>query len=229
MVRRWFFALSALALIAVGLASLWWPGAAWSLLFIGPLILLGIRDSLQRKHTVLRNFPVIGHGRYFMEMVRPEIQQYFIESNIDAFPIEREMRSVVYRRAKGDLDTTPFGTQRNVYRIGYEWAGHSIAARRPPQHTPRVSVGGPDCQQPYSASLLNVSALSFGALSSNAVRALNRGARLADIYAVDYVEIRLPIPDADLAFIDLPLDHRDVKRTGGGPVVTLRVSQLLPA
>lgn len=98
MVRRWFFALSALALIAVGLLSLWWPGAAWSLLFIGPLVLLGIRDSLQRKHTVLRNFPVIGHGRYFMEMVRPEIQQYFIESNIDAFPIEREMCSVVYRR-----------------------------------------------------------------------------------------------------------------------------------
>ncbi|UCE77250.1 MAG: hypothetical protein JSU62_03330 [Gammaproteobacteria bacterium] len=98
MVRRWFFALSALALIAVGLLSLWWPGAAWSLLFIGPLVLLGIRDSLQRTHTVLRNFPVIGHGRYFMEMVRPEIQQYFIESNIDAFPIEREMCSVVYRR-----------------------------------------------------------------------------------------------------------------------------------
>ena len=90
----------------------------WALLFIGPLVLLGLRDTLQRKHTLLRNFPVIGHGRYFMEMVRPEIQQYFIESNIDAFPIEREMRSVVYRRAKGDLDTAPFGTQRDVYRIG---------------------------------------------------------------------------------------------------------------
>jgi glutamate synthase domain-containing protein 2 len=180
MVRRWFFVLSALALSVVGLLSLWWPGAAWSLLFIGALLLLGVRDTLQRKHTLLRNFPVIGHGRYFMEMVRPEIQQYFIESNIDAFPIEREMRSVVYRRAKGDLDTTPFGTQRDVYRIGYEWASHSIAARRPSQHTPRVSIGGPDCQQPYSASLLNVSALSFGALSSNAVRALNRGARLGN-------------------------------------------------
>ena len=134
MVRRWFFALSALALGVVGVLSLWWPGAVWSLLFIGPLVLLGLRDTLQRKHTLLRNFPVIGHGRYFMEMVRPEIQQYFIESNIDAFPIEREMRSVVYRRAKGDLDTTPFGTQRDVYRIGAAsrwasscaWAGAGI-------------------------------------------------------------------------------------------------------
>ena len=129
MVRRWFFALSALALGVVGVLSLWWPGAVWSLLFIGPLVLLGLRDTLQRKHTLLRNFPVIGHGRYFMEMVRPEIQQYFIESNIDAFPIEREMRSVVYRRAKGDLDTTPFGTQRDVYRIGAasRWASSSAS------------------------------------------------------------------------------------------------------
>ncbi|MGD2073598.1 MAG: FMN-binding glutamate synthase family protein [Gammaproteobacteria bacterium] len=180
MVRRWFLALSTLALGGIGLLSLVRPGAAWSLVFIGPLIGLGIRDSLQRRHTLLRNFPVIGHGRYFMEMVRPEIQQYFIESNIDAFPIEREMRSVVYRRAKGDLDTTPLGTQRNVYRIGYEWASHSVAAHSPPPQAPRIAIGSLDCRQPYSASLLNVSAMSFGAISKNAVRALNRAAHLGN-------------------------------------------------
>jgi glutamate synthase domain-containing protein 2 len=177
MVRRWFFAGSLAVLALVGLLSLAWPVAAWSLVVIIPLVALGIRDSLQSRHTVLRNFPVIGHGRYFMEMVRPEIQQYFIESNIDAFPIEREMRAVVYRRAKGVLDTAPYGTQRDVYRIGYEWASQSLAAHPPRDDEPRVSIGGPDCRQPYPAALFNVSALSFGAISSNAIRALNRAAR----------------------------------------------------
>jgi glutamate synthase domain-containing protein 2 len=177
MVRHWFILLSILSLSAVGLAAILWPSVLWTLVVLGPLILLGVRDSLQSRHTVLRNFPVIGHGRYFMEMVRPEIQQYFIESNIDAFPIEREFRSVVYRRAKGDLDTTPFGTQRNVYRVGYEWASHAVAAREPAAQEPRVQIGGPDCARPFSASLLNISAMSFGALSRNAVLALNRAAR----------------------------------------------------
>jgi hypothetical protein len=96
------------------LLALVWPNALWSLIVFGLLVSLGIHDSLQRKHTVLRNFPVVGHGRYFMEMVRPDIQQYFIESNIEAFPIGRESRSIVYQRAKGELETRPFGTQRDV-------------------------------------------------------------------------------------------------------------------
>lgn len=177
MVRRWFFIIAALLLTGIGLAATAWPGALWSLIVIGPLIGLGLRNALQRKHTILRNFPLIGYGRYFMEMVRPEIHQYFIESNIDAFPIEREFRSVVYRRAKGVLDTVPYGTQRDVYRIGYEWASHSMAAQPAAAAVPRVTIGGPDCRQPYSASLLNISAMSFGALSRNAVLALNRGAK----------------------------------------------------
>lgn len=110
-------------------------------------------------------------------MVRPEIQQYFIESNIDAFPIEREFRSIVYQRAKGELETKPFGTQRDVYRIGYEWAAHSMSPVHCSIRDPRVTIGGPDCRQPYSASLLNISAMSFGALSKNAVLALNAGAQ----------------------------------------------------
>jgi glutamate synthase domain-containing protein 2 len=176
MVRHWFYIGSVSILMFVLLLSLVWPNALWALIAVIPLLLLGIRDSLQRKHTVLRNFPLVGHVRYFLEMIRPEIQQYFIENNIDAFPIEREFRSIVYQRAKGELETRPYGTQRNVYRVGYEWASHSIAALPAAGEVPRVLVGSANCSQPYSASLLNVSALSFGAISKNAVLALNRGA-----------------------------------------------------
>lgn len=179
MVRRWFFGISLGVLVSVGLAAWVRPEILWSLVLFGPLILLGLTDAFQHKHTVLRNFPVIGHGRYFMEMVRPEIQQYFIESNIDAYPVEREFRSVVYQRAKGQLETKPFGTQRDVYRVGYEWASHSVAARWPLEEQPRVIIGGPDCRHPYSAALLNTSAMSFGAISKNAVLALNRAAKEA--------------------------------------------------
>jgi glutamate synthase domain-containing protein 2 len=176
MVRNWLFALVALSCIIVFAVALVTPGILWMLLILVPLVLLLIRDSLQRKHAVLRNFPLIGHFRYFMEMVRPEIQQYFIENNIDAFPVEREFRSIVYQRAKGELETRPFGTQRDVYRIGYEWASHSMAATQAMPEIPRIRIGGKDCEQPYDASVLNISAMSYGALSSNAVRALNRGA-----------------------------------------------------
>jgi len=177
MVRRWFYIGSISVLAVILLAALVWPGILWSLIVVVPLILLGARDSLQARHTILRNFPVIGHGRYFMEMVRPEIQQYFIDTNIDAFPIEREYRSLVYQRAKGELETRPYGTQRDVYRVGYEWASHSIAAHSPPDVVPRVRIGCPDCRRPYTASVLNISAMSFGAISKNAVRALNNGAK----------------------------------------------------
>jgi glutamate synthase domain-containing protein 2 len=176
MVRNWFIIGSVLLVAGILLLARVWPNALWSLAVVGPLVLLGIRDSLQRRHTVLRNFPVIGHLRYFLEMVRPEIQQYFVENNIDAFPIEREFRSIVYQRAKGELETRPFGTQRDVYRVGYEWASHSVAAQPAAAEPPRVRIGSGDCSQPYSASILNISALSFGAISKNAVRALNRGA-----------------------------------------------------
>ena len=177
MFRRRFYAISALVLAGIVAGAFVRPQILWLLLVVGPLVAIGMRDALQRQRTVLRNFPLIGHGRYLLEMVRPEIQQYFIESNIDAFPIERELRSIVYQRAKGELETKPFGTQRDVYRVGYEWAAHSIAPVIPLEDPPRLTVGGPDCKQPYAASLLNISAMSFGSLSSNAILALNRGAR----------------------------------------------------
>ncbi len=176
MVRRWFYMISAAVLILVLAGAFVSPYVLWVLVPIVPLIAIGMHDALQNRHTILKNFPLIGHGRYMLEAVRPEIQQYFIESNIDAFPIERELRSIVYQRAKGELETKPFGTQRDVYRIGYEWCAHSMAPVQPLTEHPRIEIGGPDCEAPYSASLLNISAMSFGALSKNAVLALSAGA-----------------------------------------------------
>jgi len=177
MVRHWFYGISAALFALVGLVWLVWPPIVWALIVLVPLFLWGLRDALQNQHTVLKNFPIIGHGRYMIESVRPELQQYLIESNLDAYPVEREFRALVYQRAKGALETRPFGTQRDVYRIGYEWASHSLAPVEQLEQEPRVRFGGPDCKLPYDASHLNVSAMSFGALSNRAVLALNGGAK----------------------------------------------------
>ncbi len=178
MVRRWFFAGGLIVLAALAGTALFWPPVLWVLVVVVPLLALGCFDAFQREHTIRRNFPLIGHARYLFEQLRPEIQQYFIESNIDAFPIEREFRALAYQRAKGELDTKPFGTQRDVYQAGYEWAAHSIDPVAPLEQEPRIAIGGPDCRILYSASLLNVSAMSFGALSSHAVQALSGSARV---------------------------------------------------
>jgi len=175
--RNWFFALSAAALAAVtGLASVAPVAAVVVGALVGPLVLLGLVDVTQRKHAIRRNFPVIGHGRYLLETIRPEINQYFIESNTDGTPFNREVRSVAYQRAKDVRDTVPFGTQRDVYAIGHEWMNHSILAHEAPDTLPTVRVGSRDCTQPYDLSVLNVGAMSYGALSGAAVSALNRGA-----------------------------------------------------
>ena len=178
MVRKIFFT-SAIGLpLLIATAALWWPMTLWLFVLVGPLILLGLHDVVQRGHALLRIYPVIGHGRYLMEEVRPEIQQYFVESNINGTPFSRDFRSIVYQRAKGDLDTRAFGTQRDVDRIGYEWMHHSLAPLPVEKTEPRVAIGGSDCTQPYEASHLNISAMSFGALSSTAILALNGGARI---------------------------------------------------
>ncbi|MCP3918604.1 MAG: FMN-binding glutamate synthase family protein [bacterium] len=175
--RTQFYLIAATLLASsVALSLAWSP--AWILtggLFL--VTLLGVHDTMQRRRAVLRNFPVIGHFRYLLEMIRPEINQYFIESNTDGTPFNREDRSVVYQRAKRVLDTLPFGTQRDVYEEGYEWIVHSLLARHPPHEVPRVRVGAETCGKPYDAALLNVSAMSFGSLSSHAVLALNLGAK----------------------------------------------------
>lgn len=138
---------------------------------------LGLYDIFQTKHAVLRNFPAIGHFRYLFETIRPEIQQYFIESNTDGRPFSRNLRALVYRRSKGVMDTHPFGTQRDIDGEDYMALRHSIYAVHTEAGDHRVMIGNELCKQPYSSSIFNISAMSFGSLSSNAVQALNRGAK----------------------------------------------------
>jgi glutamate synthase domain-containing protein 2 len=143
----------------------------------GSLSALGIHDMLQKSHAVLRNYPISAHIRFLLEEIRPEMRQYFFESEKDGKPFSRDTRAVVYQRAKMVLDKRPFGTQEDVYAQGYEWMNHSVAPKPPADEHFRVIIGGPDCTKPYSASVFNISAMSFGALSPNAVRALNAGAK----------------------------------------------------
>ena len=153
---------------------------AWVMLALaGPLALLGLVDIFQKKHTILRNYPVIGHGRYLMEAVRPELRQYFIEDDLDGRPFHREARSLIYQRAKGEKDYDPFGSELDVRAPGYEWIGHSMTPVAGHTDPPRVVVGANSCEKPYSMSLLNVSAMSFGSLGPSAVRALGGGAAKA--------------------------------------------------
>jgi len=177
-VKHGFAIISIALLLIIAIWSAYWPPAAWLLVPVMSLIALGIHDLLQRRHTVLRIYPVIGHLRYLFESVRKEIQQYFVESEIDGAPVNREFRALVYQRAKGDQDTRPFGTIFDVYRDGYEWINHSLAPREVANHDPRIIFGEGVCAQPYAASPLNISAMSFGALSKNAIMALNKGAKL---------------------------------------------------
>ena len=142
------------------------------------LVALGFYDTRQQRHAILRNYPIIGHLRFMLEFIRPEMRQYFIESDTEAEPFSRAQRTVVYARAKGESDARPFGTQRDTRAVGYEWLHHAMAPTHIDSHDFRVHVGGPGCTQPYAMSRLNISAMSFGALSANAIMALNRGARL---------------------------------------------------
>lgn len=139
---------------------------------------LAVWDLVQRKHSILRNYPVIGHARYALEAIRPEIQQYFIERNWDGRPFDRDTRTAIYERAKGVRSELSFGTERDVRAEGYEYLAHTVAPVEPPRNPPTVRVGGPDCTQPYDMALFNISSMSFGSLSANAVRALNRGAAM---------------------------------------------------
>jgi glutamate synthase domain-containing protein 2 len=144
------------------------------------LTLVGVHDVVQTKRAILRNYPIIGHLRFFFEKIRPEMRQYFFESDQDGMPFPREKRAIVYQRAKRQLDKKPFGTQGNVYAEGHEWMLHSMAPLENHDANFRTMIGGPDCTQPYSASVFNISAMSYGALSANAIRALNKGAKIGN-------------------------------------------------
>jgi len=169
----------AIVLIAGAVALIFvTPWAGLLLVPVAAFVAVGVADMVQRRHAIRRNFPVIGHLRYFFESLRPEVRQYFVESDSEENPISREKRAIVYQRAKGQVDTLAFGTRRDVYRPGYEWMNHSLAARAPHSEETRIRIGEGSAANPYDASILNISAMSFGALSSQAILALNRGARL---------------------------------------------------
>jgi glutamate synthase domain-containing protein 2 len=165
--------------IAFMLSLFVWVGfnmGGWLVLLFLFLVGLGFRDTQQARHSVLRNYPVIGHLRFLLEFIRPEMRQYFIEGDNEAAPFSRQQRSLVYQRAKGDADKRPFGTQMDVGAVGYEWINHSMLPTRIANHDFRVLIGA-GRPQPYNASLFNISAMSFGALSANAIMALNSGAK----------------------------------------------------
>jgi glutamate synthase domain-containing protein 2 len=167
-----------LSVICIVSALVW---SAWLLLpatvFLA-LTLLGVHDLRQAHHSILRNYPVLGHMRFLFEGIRPEIRQYLIESDQDEEPFSRDARSLVYQRAKGEEDKRPFGSRMRAYDSGYAWVTHSVNPIHIPDSDFRVLIGGPDCKKPYSASIYNISAMSFGSLSGNAIEALNTGARL---------------------------------------------------
>jgi glutamate synthase domain-containing protein 2 len=161
--------LSVFSLVAFGV------GLPYFVLF-ALLVATGVYDLRQHKRSILRNYPIIGHIRFMLEFVRPEIRQYFIESDNDANPFSRAQRSLVYQRAKGDPDKRPFGTQLDVHAEGYEWINHSLAPTLLTSHDFRLVIGAGRAQ-PYNCSVFNISAMSFGALSANAIQALNAGAK----------------------------------------------------
>ena len=166
--------------VFIALLSIFLPFVLWFYIFLLPLIVLGIYDMSQKKHTLWRNYPVLAHWRWVMEALRVPMHQYFIEPETGGSPTNRMFRSVVYQRSKKNLDTLPLGTKVDVYRIGYEWMDHSLAALKESdiEKDLRIVIGNSDCLQPYSASLLNISAMSFGALSDHAILALNGGAKI---------------------------------------------------
>ena len=160
--RSIFVTTAALVIGGIAIASFYAPIALYGAVVAGPIVLLGVVDMLQTKRAIRRNFPVIGHARYILETIRPEIQQYFIETDIEGRPFNREDRSLVYARSKHALDSLPFGTQRDVYETGYEWINHSMQPVEPEDMHPRVLIGEGRCEKPYLASIFNISAMSFG-------------------------------------------------------------------
>lgn len=170
--------LTAAATVAVFAQSAW----GWTLIILGPLLLLGIWDLIQVKHTLMRNYPILAHARWIFEELRPFLRQYIVESNLSGRPFSRHKRSIVYERAKNTVDSQPFGSDLDFYGDEYELTTHSMAAKTLDGTKFRTRIGNRQCKQPYEASLLNVSAMSFGSLSQKAIRALNKGAQMGGFY-----------------------------------------------
>ena len=181
--RYWLFLLSIAGLTGFGLRYFGGhAGSLWPMLASAALVGVGIADLVQRHSALRRNYPVLAHGRFMIESVRVELRQYLFESDTEETPFSRQQRSIVYQRAKEELDKRPFGTQGNVYADHYEWINHSLQPAPPANLPYRIRIGGSRCTQPYDAAVFNISAMSFGALSANAIRALNLGAKKGGFY-----------------------------------------------
>ncbi|MCW4456352.1 FMN-binding glutamate synthase family protein [Flavobacterium sp. MXW15] len=172
----------AVAMLLLSLAlTPYWPSWGWGIGIFAVLVLLGTWDLLQKRSTLRRNYPILAHFRYGLESIGPEIRQYFVQSDLEDVPFSRQQRALIYQRSKNTMDVVPFGTLRSTYAVDYEWINHSLAPTEIPDHDFRILIG-PGCARPYSASVFNISAMSFGSLSANAVRALNEGARRGGFY-----------------------------------------------
>ncbi len=180
--KKAFISGAVISNVAIGVGGWFFPPLWAGYLVTGPLTALGVYDCLQRKHPLRYNYPLLARMRWMLESIRPEIRQYFIEDDTTGKPFSRDQRETVYKRAKLDTDTVAFGTKLDVNEVGVEYVTHSIAAKKAIKEDIRVTIGGPDCKQPYSASIFNISAMSYGALSKNAILALNRGAKMGNFY-----------------------------------------------
>ncbi|QQN75438.1 FMN-binding glutamate synthase family protein [Croceicoccus sp. YJ47] len=179
LVRR--FLAPAVLLVLSGLALIWEP-TRWALLLLLPLLAIAVFDFFQKRHTLRRNYPLIARFRWLMEDLRPYLRSYIVESDLEGRPFNHDERALVYARSKGQLDAHPFGTELDVYSDEYEWLSHSIVPNADAPSEWRVPVGNAQCSRPYHASLLNISAMSFGSLSANAIMALNKGAAMGNFY-----------------------------------------------
>ncbi|HUQ13037.1 MAG TPA: FMN-binding glutamate synthase family protein [Novosphingobium sp.] len=186
MARRWVTRFARftipLALVALAILAALVPALRWALVLLVPLLALAAWDFVQRRHTLRRNYPLIARMRWLFEDLRPYLRSYIVESDLDGRPFNHDERALVYARAKGELDAHPFGTELDVYSDEYEWLAHSIQPNPAAPQQWRVKVGGPQCAHPYDASLLNISAMSFGSLSARAILALNQGAAIGGFY-----------------------------------------------
>jgi len=180
---RYFAFLTVAALLVLAVVR-WDDALGWRLLAVlcAVLTAVGISDLVQKTSTLRRNYPLLVHVRYFFEKIRPMLRQYIVESDNEEVPFSHVQRAIVHQRSKNALDVRPFGTELDVYAERYEWLNHSIVPSRIESHDFRITVGGPQCTQPYSASVFNISAMSFGSISPNAIRALNEGARRGGFY-----------------------------------------------
>lgn len=176
--RSWYLGFGIVILLIIALLVIFKASIWWLISFLGILALIALHDVTQKRHSILRNFPILGHIRFILEFFRPEIQQYFIADDKSELPFNRETRSVVYARAKGGNDTIGFGTEYDLNAEGHEWVLHSLSPKHVEEVQEHIKVGNSQCKQPYQASRLNISAMSYGALSENAIKALNKGAKI---------------------------------------------------